>query len=71
VERSKFEAGVATDYELLQYESGLAEARSAQVTALGVYAKARATGSTLEDNHVVVDDATALPCTTNLHGSAR
>ena len=76
VERSKFEAGVATAYELLQYESGLAEARSAQVTALGVYAKARtalarATGSTLEDNHVVVDDATALPAQQTLHGSAR
>jgi hypothetical protein len=39
----------------------LAEARSAQVTALGVYAKARtalqrAVGSTLEDNDVVIDD---------------
>lgn len=61
VEHSKFEAGVATAYELLQYESGLAEARSAQVTALGVYAKARtalqrAVGSTLEDNDVVIDD---------------
>jgi len=64
VERSKFEAGVTTAYEFLQYESGLAEAKSAQVTALGVYAKAktalqRAVGSTLEDNNVVVDDAIA------------
>jgi outer membrane protein len=62
VERAKFEAGVATAYEFLQYESALAEAKSAAVTALGVYAKARtalqrAVGSTLIDNHVTVDDA--------------
>jgi outer membrane protein TolC len=64
VERSKFEAGVATAYELIQYESSLAEAKSAQVTALGVYAKAknalqRAVGSTLTDNNIVIDDAYA------------
>jgi outer membrane protein len=62
VERSKFEAGVATAYEFIQYQSNLAEARSAEVTALGVYAKARtalqrAVGSTLAANHVIVDDA--------------
>jgi outer membrane protein TolC len=62
VERSKFEAGVATAFEIIQYQSLVAEARSAQVTALGVYAKAvtalqRAVGSTLTDNGVVLDDA--------------
>jgi outer membrane protein TolC len=62
VERAKFEAGVATAYEFLQYQSSLAEAKSAEVTALGVYAKAktalqRAVGSTLADNNVTVDDA--------------
>jgi outer membrane protein len=62
VERSKFEAGVATAYEFIQYQSILAGARSAEVTALGVYAKARtalqrAVGSTLAVNHVTVDDA--------------
>lgn len=62
VERAKFEAGVATAYEFLQYQSALAQAKSSAVTALGVYAKAktaleRATGSTLLDNHVTVDDA--------------
>jgi outer membrane protein TolC len=62
VERSKFEAGVATAYEFIQYQSSLAEAKSAEVTALGVYAKAkaalqRAVGSTLVDNNVIVDDA--------------
>jgi outer membrane protein len=62
VERAKFEAGVATAYELIQYQSNLAEARSAEVTALGVFAKARdalqrAVGTTLVDNNVIVDDA--------------
>jgi outer membrane protein TolC len=62
VERSKFEAGVATAYEFIQYETNLAEAKSAEVTALGVYAKAktalqRAVGSTLTDNNVIVDNA--------------
>jgi outer membrane protein len=42
VEHSKFEAGVATAYEFIQYQSSLAEAKSAEVTALGVYAKAKA-----------------------------
>lgn len=62
VERAKFEAGVATAYEFLQYQSALAQAKSAAVTALGVYAKAktalqRAVASTLTDHHVVIDDA--------------
>jgi outer membrane protein len=62
VERSKFEAGIATAYEFIQYQSSLAEAKSAEVTALGVYAKAkaalqRAVGSTLVDNNVIIDDA--------------
>jgi outer membrane protein TolC len=62
VELAKFEAGVATAYEIIQHQSAVAEARSAQVTALGVYAKAktalqRAVGSTLADNGVVLDDA--------------
>lgn len=62
VERAKFDAGVATAYELLQYQSSLAEAKSAVVTALGVYAKARtalqrAVGSTLSENHITVSDA--------------
>jgi len=62
VEHAKFEAGVATAYEFLQFQSSLTEAKSAEVTALGVYAKAktalqRAVGSTLADNNVTVDDA--------------
>jgi outer membrane protein len=62
VERAKFEAGVATAYEILQYQSYMAEAKSAVITALGVYAKAktalqRAVGSTLVDNHVTLENA--------------
>ena len=62
VEHDKFEAGVATAYEFIQYQSSLAEAKSAEVTALGVFAKAkaalqRAVGSTLVDNNVILDDA--------------
>jgi outer membrane protein len=64
VERAKFEAGVATAYEFLQYQSSLAQAKSAAVTALGVYAKAktalqRAVGSTLVENNVILDNAQA------------
>jgi hypothetical protein len=59
---SRWGAKCATAYEFIQYQRSLAEAKSAEVTALGVYAKAkaalqRAVGSTLVDNNVIVDDA--------------
>jgi outer membrane protein len=62
VERAKFEAGVATAYELIQYQANLAQAKSSEVTALGVYAKAkaalqRAVGSILADYNVNVENA--------------
>lgn len=62
VEKAKFDAGVATTYELLQYQTAFAQASSSTVTALGVYAKARtalerATASTLTNNHILVEDA--------------
>lgn len=62
VERAKFQAGVATAYELIQYQADLAQARSSEVTALGVYAKAkaalqRAVGSILVDHNVSVENA--------------
>jgi outer membrane protein len=62
VERAKFEAGVATAYEVIQYQANLAQAKSAEVTALGVYAKAkaalqRAVGSILMDHNVNVERA--------------
>jgi outer membrane protein len=62
VERAKFEAGIATAYELIQYQANLAQAKSSEVTALGVYAKAkaalqRAVGSILVDYNVNVEKA--------------
>jgi outer membrane protein len=62
VERAKFEAGIATAYELIQYQTNLAQARSSEVTALGIYAKAktalqRAVGSILADYNVNVEKA--------------
>jgi outer membrane protein len=62
VERAKFQAGVATAYELIQYQANLAQAKSAEVTALGVYAKAkaalqRAVGSILMDLNINLEKA--------------
>jgi outer membrane protein len=62
VEKAKFEAGIATAYELIQYQANLAQAKSSEVTALGVYAKAkaalqRAVGSILVDYNVNVEKA--------------
>jgi outer membrane protein len=62
VETAKFQAGVATAYELIQYRANLAQAKSSEVTALGVYAKAkaalqRAVGSILVDHNVKVEKA--------------
>lgn len=39
---ANFQPRLATAYEFIQYQSSLAEAKSAEVTAIGVYAKARA-----------------------------
>jgi outer membrane protein TolC len=62
VEQAKFEAGVATAYELIQHQANLAQPKSSEVTALGVYAKAkaalqRAVGSILVDHNVNVEKA--------------
>ena len=59
---SRWGAKCATAYEFIQYQRSLAEAKSAEVTALGDCAKAkaalqRAVGSRLVDNNVIVDDA--------------
>ncbi|WP_263411437.1 TolC family protein [Terriglobus tenax] len=64
VEQAKFEAGVATAYELIQYQSNFAAAESAEVAARGIYAKSRtalerAAGTILDDNSVAVDEAYA------------
>ncbi len=62
VERQKFDVGVSTNFLVIQYQSYLAQARSTEVAAKGAYAKARialerATGRTLETNHVSIDEA--------------
>jgi outer membrane protein len=62
VERQKFDVGVSTNFLVIQYQSYLAQARSTEVAAKGAYAKARialerATGRTLETNHVWIDEA--------------
>lgn len=62
VEMAKFQAGVATAYDVIQYEANLAQAKSSELTALDVYAKAkaalqRAVGSILADYNVNVEKA--------------
>jgi hypothetical protein len=41
-ERARFEQGVDAGYILIQYERDYAQSRSAEITALGAYAKAKA-----------------------------
>jgi outer membrane protein len=62
VEQARFDEGVDTAYDLIQYQRDLAQAESAEVSALGVYAKAkaavqRAAGLTLRDYNVSIGDA--------------
>jgi outer membrane protein len=62
IEKEKFDAGASITYNLIQHERDLAQARSAVVTAQGIYAKAkaaldRAIGSTLLNNNIVLEEA--------------
>jgi outer membrane protein len=62
VERARFEEGVDTAYTLIQYQRDLAQAQSAEVAALGIYAKAkaaleRAVGLTLKNNNVDFEES--------------
>jgi len=62
VEQQKFDVGLSTNFQVIQYQSFLAQARSTEVAAKGAYAKARialerATGSILETNHISIDEA--------------
>jgi outer membrane protein TolC len=62
VEQSTFDVGLATNYLVIQYQTLLAQARSTEVAAKGAYAKAklaldRATASTLDVNHVSIQEA--------------
>lgn len=61
-EQAKFDVGASTSFFIIQYQSYLAQAKSTVVVAKSAYLKARAaleraTGRTLEDNHVTVPDA--------------
>jgi outer membrane protein len=62
VEQARYDEGVDTAYDLIQYERNLAQAESAEVSALGVYAKSksaleRAVGLTLKNNNVSIEEA--------------
>ena len=62
IELEKFDSGVSTNFLVLQYQSFLAQAQSTEVAAKSSYVKAktaleRATGMTLENHHISMDDA--------------
>ena len=62
IELEKYANGVSTNFLVMQYQSFLAQARSTEVAARSVYAKARtalerALGSTLENNNISMDEA--------------
>jgi outer membrane protein len=61
-EQKKFALGATTIFFVIQAQRDLAQARSAEVAALGTYAKAKNTlqqtlGSTLEANDISIDEA--------------
>jgi outer membrane protein len=61
-EQKKLSVGVSTNYQVIQAERDLAQARSAEVTAMDTYVKARnsldrATGDILAKNNVGIDNA--------------
>jgi outer membrane protein TolC len=62
IEKERFDVGASITYNVIQHERDLAQARSAAVTALGIYAKAkaaldRAVGSTLLNNNITIEEA--------------
>jgi outer membrane protein TolC len=61
-EQAKFEVGASTSFFVIQYESLVAQARSAEVAARSSYVKAkaalqRAIGSILDENNISIDAA--------------
>jgi outer membrane protein TolC len=61
-EQAKFEVGASTSFFVIQYESLLAQARSAEVAARSSYVKARAAlqramGTILDENRISLDAA--------------
>jgi outer membrane protein len=62
VEHQTFAVGLATNLTVIQYENYLAQARSTEVASKGAYIKAkialqRATGNTMDQYHVSIDEA--------------
>ena len=62
IEQEKYQTGLSTTFLVMQYQSYVAQARSTEVAARGIYAKAlnaleRAMGATLTNNNVTVEDA--------------
>ena len=62
VEQQKFDVGISTNYQVIQFQTFLAQARSTELAAKGAYAKARialdrALGRTLDVNHVSLTEA--------------
>jgi outer membrane protein TolC len=61
-EQKKYALGASTIFFVIQAQRDLAQARSSEVAAASVYAKARvqldmATGQTIEANNIVIDEA--------------
>ena len=64
VEHQTFAVGLATNLTVIQYQNYLAQARSTEVASRGAYVKAiialeRATGTTLDQHHVALDEASS------------
>ncbi|MEI9976783.1 MAG: TolC family protein [Ignavibacteriota bacterium] len=62
IEVERYGVGLSTTFLVMQYQSFLAQARSTEVAARDVYAKARvqlerAVGTTLDDSGISVDEA--------------
>ncbi len=62
IEMERYQTGLSTTFLVMQYQSFVAQARSTEVAARGVYAKARtalerALGETLENHDVTIDEA--------------
>lgn len=62
VELQKFDVGLSTNYQVIEYQGYLAQAQSTEVAAKGAYAKAkialeRALGTILDTDHVTIDEA--------------
>ena len=61
-EQKKYELGASTSYAVVQHQVDLANARQTEVGAISAYAQAKlqldqATGTILENNNVVIDEA--------------